>query len=803
MEEVKASLKLMQRGKAPGPDGFPSEFYKKFSDQLAPLLLDMFNDSFELGTLPLTLTQASISLIPKKNKDLEDCSSWRPVSLLNSDVKLLAKTLAGRLDPCLLNVISKDQTGFIRGRQLSSNIRRLLNIILSKPETQDPEMVISMDAEKAFDRVEWNYLFSVLNRFGFGQNFMLWIKLLYNAPIASVRTNSTQSNFFPLTRGCRQGCPLSPFLFAIAIEPLSIALRSSPLFTGVYRNGTEHRVSLYADDLLLYVSNPTVCMDRILDILHTFGTFSGYKLNITKSECFPLNNTARQIPAQTLPFRLAFSRFQYLGINILNSLPLLHKHNIVELVRKVKLDLLRWNNLPLSLLGRINSIKMNVLPKFLFLFQCLPIYLPKAFFNELDKIVSHFIWAGKTPRARCSVLQRSKEEGGLALPDFRAYYWAANIQKAYTWYNFPNTDWCQMEAYSCNPVSLSALICSPLNAYPTKVTSNPIVLSTMKILKQFKRHFKITSLSPLMPFCENYLFPPAALDSTFSLWKDKGLVNFDQLYDKDIFISFDNLRTKFTLPQAHLFRYFQARDFVRCNFSNFPHKPPRTLFDVILSLPTARGFISVVVKLIMSSLSSPLATRNSWERELGCSLSDEWWERALDRVNSTSSCADLTLIQFKVLHRIHYSKAKLKKLFNTSDSCDRCSLVPASHTHMFFSCPKLNSFWSSFYNTLSKALNKPVLRSPLTSIFGVPEEFTRLTNRENNVIAFTSLVARRRILLQWKDKNPPSPNSWLKDLMSFLRLEKIKYSIRGCADKFYKTWNPFLSLIDSIPSLDD
>lgn len=93
-EEVKASLKLMQNGKAPGPDGFPSEFYQKFSDQLAPLLLDMFNDSFEHGTLPLSLTQSSISLISKKNKDVEDCSSWRPVSLLNSDIKLLTSTPA-------------------------------------------------------------------------------------------------------------------------------------------------------------------------------------------------------------------------------------------------------------------------------------------------------------------------------------------------------------------------------------------------------------------------------------------------------------------------------------------------------------------------------------------------------------------------------------------------------------------------------------------------------------------------------------------------------------------------------------
>lgn len=185
----------MQSSRAPGPDGFPFKFYHTFSDQLAPLLLAMFNDSFEPCTLPLSLTQASISLNPKKNKDLEDCSSWQPVSLLNSDIKLLAKTIASHLDPCLLNIISTDQTGFIRGRQLSSNICCLLNILLSKSESQDPEMVTSMDAEKAFDRVEWHYLFSVLNRFGFGQNFIPWIKLLYSILIVQKLTQHSPISF--------------------------------------------------------------------------------------------------------------------------------------------------------------------------------------------------------------------------------------------------------------------------------------------------------------------------------------------------------------------------------------------------------------------------------------------------------------------------------------------------------------------------------------------------------------------------------------------------------------------------------
>lgn len=133
------------------------------------------------------------------------------------------------------------------------------------------------------------------------------------------------------------------------------------------------------------------------------------------------------------------------------------------------------------------------------------------------------------------------------------------------------------------------------------------------------------------------------------------------------------------------------------------------------------------------------------------------------RVNSTSSCARLTLIQFKVLHRTHLSKAKLNKLFSTSDTCDiMLFIICQSHAYFFVLSPVSPvQSWAMILiaDTLSKALNKPVVPSPLTSIFSVPEEFTSFTNKESNVIAFASLVARRRILLHWKDNKPPPPSS--------------------------------------------
>lgn len=125
----------MRSGKSPGPDGYPVEFFKNFLNQLVPLLLEVYEDSLQRGFLPPTLMQASISLLLKKDKDPTKCSSYRPISLLNVDVKILAKVLARRLETVLPTVISEDQTGFIKNRHSFTNVRKLLSVICS-PSSQ-------------------------------------------------------------------------------------------------------------------------------------------------------------------------------------------------------------------------------------------------------------------------------------------------------------------------------------------------------------------------------------------------------------------------------------------------------------------------------------------------------------------------------------------------------------------------------------------------------------------------------------------------------------------------------------------
>uniref|UniRef100_A0A3Q4GNV2 Reverse transcriptase domain-containing protein n=1 Tax=Neolamprologus brichardi TaxID=32507 RepID=A0A3Q4GNV2_NEOBR len=217
------------------------------------------------------------------------------------------------------------------------------------------------------------------------------------------------------------GCPLSPLLFNLSIEPLAAALRMDPRIRGITRGNTIHKCSLYADDLLLYITDPEASIPLALDLIGSFGRLSRYRLNLAKSTLFPVNSLAKEANYSAFQFRLEHSSSTDLGIQITDTYQDLFKQNFTPLLEKTKSDLARWSVLPISLAGRVNTIKMVVLPRFMYLFQMIPLFLPKTFFTQLDGLISSYIWDKKVPRIRKSLLQCSKSEG------------AANIVKLSTW----------------------------------------------------------------------------------------------------------------------------------------------------------------------------------------------------------------------------------------------------------------------------------------------------------------------------------------------------------------------------------
>jgi len=185
---------------------------------------------------------------------------------------------------------------------------------------------------------------------------------------------------------------------------------------------------------------------------------------------------------------------------------------------------------------------------------------------------------------------------------------------------------------------------------------------------------------------------------------EKGIISFRDLFLNGTFVDFESLSHN-DFPRTDFFRYLQVRSFIKDYCSTFPHL--RADLPKILDKPeTWIKIISMLYTGILQANPSPQITaKQGWEKELGIQLQDPWWERAKLRVNSSSSCACLNLIQFKVLHRMHFSKAKLAKIFpGSSEACNRCAFVPADLAHTFWSCSKLTGFWKSFLKIMSEVL---------------------------------------------------------------------------------------------------
>lgn len=181
------------------------------------------------GKLPHhTFLHSYISVIPKLGKDPSLPENYRMIALLNADYKIFTKILANRLSQFLPKLIDKDQVGFAPTRHGRDNTRRTIDLIDMLNRVCRPAIILSLDAQKAFDGLSWSYMFTTLTKFGFRGPFISALQTLYSNPSSQVRMASFLSQTFPMTNGTRQGCPLSPLLFILCLEPLAEAIRSHP-----------------------------------------------------------------------------------------------------------------------------------------------------------------------------------------------------------------------------------------------------------------------------------------------------------------------------------------------------------------------------------------------------------------------------------------------------------------------------------------------------------------------------------------------------------------------------------------------
>ena len=356
----------------------------------------------------------------KPEQDILKLKNWRPLTLLNVQNKIYTKALAKRLQKTQASLIHNEQTGFVKGRQMSTNIVKILEIMNHCDIKEINAVIISFDFLKAFDTVEWNTIFHTMEQFNFGQEFIKMMKIIFEKPLICVQNNGHMSEYITPMRGTRQGCCFSPLIFTLVVEILGLAIRQDKQLRGIKIGSTEIKSGQFADDLWATLMAKESNINRMLKLLIRYENYAGLAINAKKTNVLkigPWKNT--EAKCYTLK-KLYWSPgpITILGFYIYLDAKVMQMKNFDNMFDKIDGILERWRSRDLTIIGKITVV--NHLVNSLMIHKLTALPTPdENFFQKYKAKITKFIWNNKIPRLGYERLTQDYDKIGLKLVDLR------------------------------------------------------------------------------------------------------------------------------------------------------------------------------------------------------------------------------------------------------------------------------------------------------------------------------------------------------------------------------------------------